>query len=185
MRMGKKKQPTYRIVAADTRSPRDGRFIEIVGTYAPREDPSQVAIDNKKAVAWLTNGARPSDTVRKLLEISGAWGEYRALVPEPATKPARKRKTSEKAEKKNAKKAAAKKAAAKKATAKKQPAKKEATKKVAAEEPPIEAAAAGEAPEVAEDAAAPEAAVATEESVAPEEPTSEGSEAPETDGQEG
>ena len=180
MRMGKKKQPTYRIVAADTRSPRDGRFIEIVGTYAPREEPSQVAIDNKKAVAWLTNGARPSDTVRKLLEISGAWGEYRALVPEPAAKPARKRKTSAKAEKKNAKKAAAK-----KASAKKQPAKKEAAKKVAAEAPATEAATAGEAPAVAEDAAAPEEPVLTEESVAPEEAASEVSEAPETDGQEG
>lgn len=76
MRMGKKKQPTYRVVAADSRSPRDGRFIEIVGTYAPREDPSRIEIDNAKAVGWLRNGAQPTDTVRKLLQISGAWGEY-------------------------------------------------------------------------------------------------------------
>ena len=78
MRMGKKKQPTYRIVASDSRSPRDGRFIEIVGTYAPRAEPSAVEVDNAKAVAWLSKGAQPTDTVRKLLEISGAWGEYSA-----------------------------------------------------------------------------------------------------------
>ncbi|MCU1493336.1 MAG: ribosomal protein [Acidimicrobiaceae bacterium] len=76
MRMGKKKQPTYRIVAADSHSPRDGRFIEIVGTYAPRSEPSKVDVDNAKAVAWLAKGAQPTETVRKLLVISGAWGEY-------------------------------------------------------------------------------------------------------------
>jgi small subunit ribosomal protein S16 len=85
MRMGKKRQPTYRVVAADSRSPRDGRFIEIVGTYAPREDPSRIEIDNEKAVGWLRNGAQPTDTVRKLLEISGAWGEYKGGgAPAPA-----------------------------------------------------------------------------------------------------
>src|SRR5690348_4416760 len=57
MRMGKKKQPTYRVVAADARSPRNGRFIEIVGTYQPRQEPSVVLIDNAKAVAWLQKGA--------------------------------------------------------------------------------------------------------------------------------
>jgi small subunit ribosomal protein S16 len=76
MRMGKKKQPTYRVVATDERSPRDGRFIEIVGTYQPRSDPSVVEIDNEKAVKWLANGAQPTDTVRKLLTISGAWEEF-------------------------------------------------------------------------------------------------------------
>ena len=77
MRMGKKKQPTYRIVAADSRSPRDGRFIEIVGTYQPRLNPSIVEIDNAKAVRWLTNGAQPTETVEKLLRLSGAWEEFR------------------------------------------------------------------------------------------------------------
>jgi small subunit ribosomal protein S16 len=76
MRMGKKKQPTYRVVAADQRSPRDGRFIEIVGTYNPRSEPSLIKIDNVKAVSWLRKGAQPSDRVRKLLEISGAWGHH-------------------------------------------------------------------------------------------------------------
>lgn len=76
MRMGKKKQPTYRVVAADQRSPRDGRFIEIVGTYNPRNEPSLIKIDNAKAVHWLRNGAQPSERVRKLLEISGAWEAF-------------------------------------------------------------------------------------------------------------
>lgn len=76
MRMGKKKQPTYRVVAADARSPRDGRFIEILGTYNPRTDPSEIKIDNVKAVTWLRQGAQPTDRVRKLLEISGAWAHH-------------------------------------------------------------------------------------------------------------
>jgi small subunit ribosomal protein S16 len=78
MRMGKKKQPTYRVVAADGRSPRDGRFIEIVGTYEPRLEPSGVNIDNAKALRWLRDGAQPTDRVHKLLEISGAWEEFKA-----------------------------------------------------------------------------------------------------------
>ncbi len=76
MRMGKKKQPTYRVVAADSRSPRDGRFIEILGTYQPRQEPSVVLIDNAKAVQWLQKGAQPTETVEKLLKISGAWDEF-------------------------------------------------------------------------------------------------------------
>lgn len=76
MRMGKKKQPTYRVVAADQRSPRDGRFIEIVGTYNPRTDPSAIKINNARAVKWLREGAQPSDRVRKLLQISGAWDAF-------------------------------------------------------------------------------------------------------------
>ncbi|MHB8466799.1 MAG: 30S ribosomal protein S16 [Acidimicrobiales bacterium] len=78
MRMGKKKQPTYRVVAADSRSPRDGRFIEIVGTYEPRQEPSGVNIDNAKALRWLRVGAQPTETVHKLLRISGAWDEFKA-----------------------------------------------------------------------------------------------------------
>jgi small subunit ribosomal protein S16 len=88
MRMGKKKQPTYRLVAADARSPRDGRFIEIVGTYDPRAEPSLVKIDNAKAVGWLRQGAQPSEPARKLLEISGAWAEYKGTAPAaPAAAP--------------------------------------------------------------------------------------------------
>jgi len=116
MRMGKKKQPTYRIVAADSHSPRDGRFIEIVGTYAPRADPSAVSVDNARAVAWLEKGAQPTETVRKLLQISGAWGEYSASR---TVKPARTRTRASRV----AGKAPAGKAPTKKAPAKKAPAK--------------------------------------------------------------
>lgn len=82
MRMGKKKQPTYRVVAADSRSPRNGRFIEIVGTYQPRLDPSVINIDNEKAVAWLRQGAQPTERVEKLLKISGAWEEFTGAKPD-------------------------------------------------------------------------------------------------------
>jgi small subunit ribosomal protein S16 len=78
MRMGKKKQPTYRVVAADSRSPRDGRFIEILGTYQPRAEPSIVKIDNARAVEWLSKGAQPTETVHKLLAQSGALDDYQA-----------------------------------------------------------------------------------------------------------
>lgn len=91
MRMGKRKQPTYRVVAADSRSPRNGRFIEIVGTYQPRQDPSVIEIDNDKAVGWLRNGARPTERVQKLLTISGAWSEFTgetAPAPYVASSPA-------------------------------------------------------------------------------------------------
>lgn len=70
--MGKKKQPMYRVVAVDQRSPRDGRYIEQIGRYEPLHDPSIVEIDNDKAAAWLAKGAQPSETVEKLLNISGA-----------------------------------------------------------------------------------------------------------------
>ena len=76
MRMGKKKQPTYRVVAADSRKARNGRFIEIVGTYNPRQEPSLIEIDNERALHWLRHGAQPSERVQKLLVISGAWEEF-------------------------------------------------------------------------------------------------------------
>jgi small subunit ribosomal protein S16 len=81
MRMGKKHQPTYRVVAADARSPRNGRFIEILGTYEPRSDPSVIKIDGDKAVAWLRKGAQPTETVEKLLKITGAWEQFRPGAP--------------------------------------------------------------------------------------------------------
>ena len=77
-RIGKTKQPQYRIVATDSRSPRDGRFIEIVGHYNPRQEPSTLTVNNEKAVKWLRDGAQPTERVKKLLEISGAWGEFTA-----------------------------------------------------------------------------------------------------------
>ena len=67
-RMGAKKAPYYRVVVADSRYPRDGRFIEEIGTYNPLTDPATVAIDAEKAKAWIANGAQPTDTVRALLK---------------------------------------------------------------------------------------------------------------------
>jgi small subunit ribosomal protein S16 len=78
MRMGKKKQPVYRVVAADSRSPRDGRFIEILGTYEPRVEPSRVIIDNDKVVRWLREGAQPTDTVARLLTQCGAMEQFKS-----------------------------------------------------------------------------------------------------------
>ena len=68
MRVGKKKQPTYRVVVADARSPRDGRFIEIVGRYNPQTDPSTIDLDEAKVKDWLSKGAQPSETVSRLLK---------------------------------------------------------------------------------------------------------------------
>jgi small subunit ribosomal protein S16 len=71
MRMGKTKQPTYRVVAADSRSPRDGRFIEIVGSYAPRQEENKVVLKAERVNHWLGEGAQPTDRVRRLLVGAG------------------------------------------------------------------------------------------------------------------
>ena len=70
-RMGSKGKPFYRIVAADSRFPRDGRFIETIGTYNPTTTPASVSVDEELAMKWLKNGAQPSDTVRNLLSKQG------------------------------------------------------------------------------------------------------------------
>ena len=80
MRMGKKKKPSYRVVVTDGRKPRDGRYIEQIGRYDPLADPSLIEISNDRAVDWLVKGAQPSDRVRKLMEISGAWTRYRVAA---------------------------------------------------------------------------------------------------------
>jgi small subunit ribosomal protein S16 len=77
MRMGKKKQPVYRVVVMDQRAPRDGRYIEQIGRYDATQDPSLVEIDNERAADWLSKGAQPSETVEKLLNISGAMNTMR------------------------------------------------------------------------------------------------------------
>ena len=69
--MGAKRQPFYRIVVSDSRSPRDGRFIEIVGNYDPTKNPAIVNIDEEKVISWIKNGAQPTDTVRSLLSKQG------------------------------------------------------------------------------------------------------------------
>ena len=80
IRIGKTKQPVYRVVVIDGRSPRDGRYLDQVGRYDPRQEPSLVEIDNDKAVEWMKKGAQPTETVRKLLEISGAMSRYKVAA---------------------------------------------------------------------------------------------------------
>lgn len=75
-RMGAKKAPFYRIVAADSRSPRDGRFIEVIGTYNPTKEPAIITIDEEKAIKWLNNGAVATDTVRSILSKEGIIKKY-------------------------------------------------------------------------------------------------------------
>jgi small subunit ribosomal protein S16 len=70
-RMGANKSPFYRVVVADSRSPRDGRFIEEIGTYNPLTDPAKININEERAMYWLSTGAQPSDTVRHLLHLTG------------------------------------------------------------------------------------------------------------------
>ena len=74
-RMGMKKHPFYRIVVADGRSPRDGRFIEEIGYYDPMKNPAEIKVDNEKALAWMKSGAQPTETVRVLLKKSKAIEE--------------------------------------------------------------------------------------------------------------
>jgi len=76
-RLGKKKQPTYRVVVMDSRKPRDGKYIEQLGIYDPRQDPSLIKIDNERALHWLRTGAQPTERAQKLLEISGAWTMFK------------------------------------------------------------------------------------------------------------
>ncbi|MEX0592027.1 MAG: 30S ribosomal protein S16 [Nitriliruptoraceae bacterium] len=85
-REGTVKRPHYRVVAADSRSPRNGRFLEIIGEYHPMEEPSAIRIDNERALHWLRHGAQPTSAVEKLLRISGAWEEFK-----PADAPVRDR----------------------------------------------------------------------------------------------
>ena len=75
-RMGAKKAPYYRVVVADSRSPRDGRFIETVGTYNPLTTPAEIKIDEEKAMKWLNNGAIPTDTVKNLFSKAGIMEKF-------------------------------------------------------------------------------------------------------------
>lgn len=150
MRMGKKKQPTYRVVAADARSPRNGRFIEIVGTYQPRQDPSVIEIDNDKAVHWLKNGAQPTERVAKLLKISGAWEQFTGVAPEIPAVPEptpNKGYTPPSPAKPKAEAPPAEEAPAEEAPAEDAPAEDAPAEDAAAEEAPAEEAAAEEATE--------------------------------------
>lgn len=87
-RVGRKKQASYRLVAADARSPRDGRFIEILGHYNPRTDPPTILFKEDRVLDWLGKGAQPTDSVRQLLVSSGIWKKFAGKDPE-YPKPAR------------------------------------------------------------------------------------------------
>ncbi len=78
-RVGAKKQPSYRIVVADARSPRDGRFIEAIGFYNPRTEPETVVIKEERALHWLSVGAQPTEPVLRLLKAYGTWGRFERL----------------------------------------------------------------------------------------------------------
>jgi small subunit ribosomal protein S16 len=78
-RIGAKKQPSYRVVVADSRSPRDGRFIEVIGFYNPRTEPETVTIEENRALYWLNVGAQPTDAVARLLRNKGTWDRFERL----------------------------------------------------------------------------------------------------------
>ena len=151
MRVGKKKQPSYRVVVADGRSPRDGRYIEIIGHYQPRHEPSGFDIEEDKVLAWLNKGAQPTEQVHKLLVGAGIWETYESSRSSQST--------AAKVAARKAKGQAAAQAEAAKAKA-------AADAKAAAEAKAAEAAAAAEA-KAAEDAAASDEA-ATEDAPAQE-----------------
>ena len=122
-RMGAKQKPFYRIVAADSRSPRDGRFIETVGTYNPIKNPQEIKVDEEKVLSWLSKGAEPTDTVRSILKSLGITKKFADSKKKTTKKETKKvEKKDEKVEEKKttAKKTSAKKPATKKATEKKE-----------------------------------------------------------------
>ncbi len=170
-RLGAKKRPFYRVVVADQRAPRDGRFIENIGKYHPLEDPSLIEIDEERAMHWLRVGAQPSDQVRNLMVKVGIWDRF--VTERPSAADLVKTKTEKPAKERVSKKAAAKAAAdaeAPPAAVEEAPARIEeavpppsdATPAVVDEvsaaeapvEPAAEASAQGEVPAEAEDASA-------------------------------
>jgi small subunit ribosomal protein S16 len=99
-RMGSNKRPFFRVVVADQRSPRDGRFIENIGKYHPLDDPSVIEIDQDRALHWLRVGAQPSNQVRNLMQKIGIWEEFVKERPSAALEPAKERTEKPKLSKK-------------------------------------------------------------------------------------
>lgn len=149
-REGKRKQPFYRVVIADVRAPRDGRFVEDIGYYHPIREPSDISIDRERALHWLRNGAQPSQAVVNLLRITGVWEEFKPDEPDPHAD--RRALRAAKRDKKKAAQEAARKA------------EEEAQAKVEAEKA---AAAAAEAEHAAQQAAAEVQQGSTDEAAAP------------------
>ena len=169
MRLGKMRAPYYRIVVADARTKRDGRSIETIGKYHPKEDPSFIEVDSERAQYWLGVGAQPTEAVAAIFKVTGDWQKFKGLpAPEPM------KVAAPKADKKAIFEAAAKETHDDAAGAATTPKKKAPAKKAAAAEETAAPEAAAEetaAPEAAaEETAAPEAAAeaAAEETAAPE-----------------
>jgi small subunit ribosomal protein S16 len=182
MRMGKKKQPTYRVVAADSRKARNGRFIEALGFYDPRRDPSVIEIDNDKAVAWLRNGAQPTERVEKLLKISGAWTDFSGEqvdatppAPSPVVAPVAEEAPVEEVAEEPVAEEVAEEAPVEEAPVEEAPVE-EVAEEPAAEEAPVEEVA--EEPAVEEVAEEPAVEEVAEEPVAEEAPVEEIAEEP-------
>jgi small subunit ribosomal protein S16 len=138
-RMGANKRPFYRVVVADQRSPRDGRFIENIGKYHPLEDPSLIEIDEDRALHWLRVGAQPSNQVRNLMDRIGIWDKFAAERPNAAIPPKPGRADKPVKEKLSKKKAATKAAAATKVPAERPTKAAPAAEEPAAETAPVEA----------------------------------------------
>ena len=167
-RLGATKRPFYRVVVADSRSPRDGRFIEAIGRYQPMDEPSLVEIDADRALHWLSIGAQPTQQVQHLLKVAGVWERFEADRPKTAAKLAEAEakpgaRTAERWNKATKDAEAARAAAAAAAAPPPPP---------AAEEAPAAEAAEEAAPAEAEEPAAPEAE-APEEAPAEEAPAAE------------
>ena len=154
MRMGKMRAPYYRIVVADARTKRDGRSIETIGKYHPKEDPSFIEVDSERAQYWLGVGAQPTEAVAAILRVTGDWQKFKG-EPAPAPMKVAAPKPDKKALYEEAVRSAGGEEPAAGATTAK---KKAAPKKAAAEEAPAAAAAADEAAAPAEGAAPGEAA---------------------------
>jgi small subunit ribosomal protein S16 len=172
-RMGSNKRPFFRVVVADQRSPRDGRFIENIGKYHPLDDPSVIEIDQDRALHWLRVGAQPSNQVRNLMNKIGIWDEFVKERPSAAAGPAKERTSKPKLSKKAKQKAEAAASEPEQAAAKEAPVVKPEPE---AAEPEV-AAPEGATPEVAEpevaEADAAEAVEAVTDASAEEAPTSE------------
>jgi len=160
MRLGKMRSPHYRVVVSDSRTKRDGRSIETIGKYHPKEDPSYIEIDNERALHWLRVGAQPTEAVEALLKVTGTWQEFKGL---PAPEPMKVKEA--RADKKTVFEAAAKAAMSD-----------EPVEKPKAKAPKKEAAPAAEAP--AEAAPAAEATAETAAAEATEAPAEAATEAP-------
>ena len=190
MRLGKMREPHYRIVVADARTKRDGRSIETIGEYHPKSDPSIIRVDGERAAYWLGVGAQPTEAVTAIFKVTGDWQKFKGLpAPEPMKEPAAKPDKQALFNAALAEASGEPAAESAATTPKKRAAKKVAAKPTEAEAPAAEAAAAAEAPAAEAPAAeapaaekpateAPAAEAAAEETPAAEAEATEATDAP-------